>query len=205
MNDKDELHDLWLSQPQSSNTKGNDMLEMVQTKLKKFDRMVAWRNRIECIAAAAVALFFTWRALRAPNAIMKTGCMVVVGGAAWIVFYMLRHGSTGTTIDPSANLANYTQALVARYDRQIRLLRSVKYWYLLPMYVGLLILSVGMSVQRAQLGAPAWVDLIAPALCTVVFGVIWWINEVPAVRRLTKERAQVLSITGQFEVATEEK
>jgi hypothetical protein len=198
MNDN-ELHDLWQSQPQSNNTKGNDMLEMVQKKLKKFDRMIAWRNRIECIAAAAVAIFLTWTALHVPNAVMKVGCMVVVGGAAWIVFYMLRYGSTGAAIDPNTSLANYTQALVGRYDRQIRLLKSVKYWYLLPMYVGLLILSVGMSMQRAQLGAPAWLDLIAPAICTVVFGVIWWINEVPAVRRLTKERAQVLSITGQFE------
>ena len=124
------------------------MLEIVQKKMQKFDRMIAWRNRLECIAAAAVAIFFTWTAVHAPNIVMKAGCLVVAGGAAWIIFYMLRYGSTGAAIDPSENLANYTQALVGRYDHQIRLLKSVKYWYLLPMYIGLLILSVGISMQR---------------------------------------------------------
>ena len=205
MNGEDELQKLWKSQPPCGSVKGNDMLEIVEKKMQKFDRMIAWRNRVECIAAAAVAIFFTWTAVHVPNILMKAGSLVVAGGGVWIIYYMLRHGNVKATVDPSKNLANYTQALVERYDHQIRLLKSVKYWYLLPMYVGLLILSMGISLQRAKEGAPAWLDVIGPALCTLVFGVIWWLNEVPAVRRLRNERAHLLSITNQYEVSAEEK
>jgi hypothetical protein len=205
MNDEDELQKLWKSQSPCGSVKGNEMLEIVQKKMQKFDRMIAWRNRVECIAAAAVVIFFTWTAVYAPNIVMKAGSLVVAGGAAWIIYYMIRYGNAKVTVDASENLANYTQALVGRYDHQIRLLKSVKYWYLLPMYIGLLILSVGISMQRAQQGAPAWVDVIGPAICTAVFGVIWWLNEGPVVRRLQSQRAQLLSITNQYEVSTEEK
>lgn len=205
MNNEDELKELWKSQPASGIVKGNEMLEIVEKKMQKFDRMIAMRNRVECIAAAAVVIFFTWTAVRAPNVVMKAGSLVVAAGAAWIIFYMLRYGRAKMIADPSENLANYTQALVGRYDQQIRLLKSVKYWYLLPMYIGLLILSFGTSIQWAKAGVPAWVNVIGPTICTVVFGFLWWLNEVPAVRRLRNERAQLLSITSQYEVTTEEK
>ena len=39
MTDEDELHELWKSQPQDGNAKGNDMLEMIQKKMKKFDHV----------------------------------------------------------------------------------------------------------------------------------------------------------------------
>ncbi len=205
MNGEDELQKLWKSQPPYGSVKGDEMLEILEKKMQKFDRMIAIRNRVECIAAAAVVIFFTWTALRAANVVMKAGSLVVAASAAWIIFYMLRYGKSDVTIDPSESLADYTQALIGRYDHQIRLLKSVKYWYLLPMYIGLLILGVGISMQTAQAGVPVWVDLIAPALCTVVFGVIWWLNEVPAVRRLRTERAHLLAITNQYEMGTEGK
>ena len=181
------------------------MLEIVEKKMQKFDRTIAIRNRVECIAAAAVVIFFTWTAFHTPNIVMKTGSLVVAGGAAWIIFYMLRYGKAKVTVDPSENLANYAQALVGRYDHQIRLLKSVKYWYLLPMYIGLLIMSLGIAMQTAPAGIPVWVRSIGPAICTIVFGIIWWLNEVPAVRRLRTERAQLLSITNQYERSVEEK
>jgi hypothetical protein len=205
MNGEDELQKLWTSQTPCGSVKGNEMLEIVEKKMRKFDRMIAVRNRLECVAAAAVVIFFTWTAAHTPNVVMKAGSLVVAGGAAWIIFYMLRYGKSKLTVDPSENLAIYTQALVGRYDHQIRLLKSVKYWYLLPMYIGLLIMSAGISIQTAEAGIPVWVSLIGPALCTIVFGIIWWLNEVPAVRRLRTERAQVLSMMNQYEVSTEEK
>jgi hypothetical protein len=205
MNDQDELQTLWKSLPPYGGLKGSEMLEIVEKKTQKFDRMIRIRNRLECIAAALVVVFFSWTAVRAPNIVMKAGCVVVAGGAAWIILYMLRYGKAKTAVDPSESLASYTQALVRGYDHQIRLLKSVKYWYLMPMYIGLLILSAGVSMQAAQAGIPVWVSLVGPALCTIVFGVIWWLNEVPAVRRLQNERAQLLAITNQYERSAEEK
>ena len=202
MNNEDDLQTLWKSQPPCGSVRGDEMLEIIEKKTRKFDRTIVWRNRAECIAAAIVVIFFSWTAFRAPNIVMTAGSLVVAGGAAWIIFYMLQYGKARRTADPSENLASYTQALVGRYDHQIRLLKSDKYWYLLPLYAGLLILSAGISFERAQRGAPAGLDLIGPVLATVVFGVVWWINEVPVVRRLRRERAELVSIVNQYEMGT---
>jgi hypothetical protein len=64
--------------------------------------------------------------------------------AAWIIYFLVRYGSVAVTADPSQNFLTYAHVLLERYDYQIRLLKAVKYWYLLPLYVGLLITTVAL-------------------------------------------------------------
>ena len=175
-------------------------MSIVQHRMRRFDRMIAGRNLLECIAAAVVMVFFGWAALHAPNPITRTGFLVIVASAAWIIFYMLRYGRPSISVDPSQSLTGYTRALVKSYDHQIRLLKSVKYWYLLPMYVGLLITSAGLFLQREKAGNLVWWDLGGPLVYTAVFAAVWWLNEVYSVGRLMDQRAKLLSITGHDEL-----
>jgi hypothetical protein len=64
-------------------------------------------------------------------------------------------------------------ALLERYDRQIRLLKSVKYWYRLPPYVGLLIGSAGVLLNHWRLGMIGWRDFLGPAAYTAFFAFVW--------------------------------
>ena len=199
MNGQDELREIWSSQPLCGELKGEEIMEVVQRKIRHFDRAIALRNLLECIAAVAVAVFFVWSAFRMPNAVMKTGSIVVAAGAVWIVYYLLRHGQAAPAADPSQDVMGYTRCLIERYDRQIRLLKSVKYWYLLPLYLGLLILSAGRLVD-AKSGRLGWWGLGEPAVISAVFAAVWWLNEVAGVGWLSKERARLLSITGHDEL-----
>jgi len=199
MNGQDELREIWSSQPLCGELKGEEIMEVVQRKIRHFDRAIALRNLLECIAAVAVAVFFVWSAFRMPNAVMKTGSIVVAAGAVWIVYYLLRHGQAAPAADPSQDVVGYTRCLIERYDRQIRLLKSVKYWYLLPLYLGLLILSAGRLVD-AKSGRLGWWGLGEPAVISAVFAAVWWLNEVAGVGWLSKERARLLSITGHDEL-----
>jgi len=61
-----------------------------------------------------------------------------------------------------------------QYDQQIRLLQKVKYWYLLPPYVGLLLASAGKIMARTAEGQPAGRSRIAVAIYTAVFAIVWW-------------------------------
>jgi hypothetical protein len=111
-------------------------------------------------------------------------------GACWIIFYIVRYGKGPATIDPDQDLSGYVRALVGRYDHQIRLLKSVKYWYLLPLYAGLLIASAGQVLGHARAGKLSLWDLSGPVIFTAVFAGIWWLNEVNAIGRLRKEREE---------------
>lgn len=109
----------------------------------------------------------------------------------WIAGYMLRFGREPEAPDASADAETYRLALVARYDRQIRLLRNIKYWYLLPPYVGLMLLFASAFTGESH---PGWAAYIAPVLVTVVYAGIWWLNEVCAVGKLRTARDRLTAL-----------
>ena len=203
MNSQDELRELWCSQPSLKTTKGEDMLALVQKRTSRFDRIITIRNAVECVAAGIVATFFLVNAVRTHEVLQRTGSLVIAVGALWIIFYVLRYGKADPNVDPSQTLTGYTQALASRYDYQIHLLRSVKYWYLLPLYVGLLIASAGILLGHLRAGSLSLKDFWGPAFYTAVFAAVWWLNEVYAVGRLRKERTRLLSLTSDGADKTE--
>ena len=86
---------------------------------------------------------------------------MVAASGLWIVFCMLRYGREAPSPAPDRSLADFQQALLRKYDHQIRLLKNVKYWYLLPPYVGLLLASAGIVMANIARAKPAWPQLVA--------------------------------------------
>jgi len=198
MNARDELQELWIGQPSRGNAHAGELLVLVQRKTRRFDLMIITRNLIESAAALFVAVFFGRYALvRAENPLERTGSVIVAAGACWIILYLLRHSQGLSALDPSQDLTSYTAALLARYDHQIHILRSARYWYLLPLYVGLLVINAGIISGRAHPWTMGWRDVAGPASYTAVFAVVWWLNEVYGVGKLRRERANLLAITAR--------
>jgi hypothetical protein len=193
MNGPDELEQLWKTQPVDPAVKGEEMRKIILNKTEKFDRTIRRRNIRETIAALVVAVAFTFIAWGERNAIERAGSMIVAAGALWIVYYMWRRGVEPPDPSPDQTLAGYQRALVRKYDHQIRLLRSVKFWYLLPVYVGLLTGSAGLLKEQDEKGALTWLAAMPPLFYTLVFAAIWWLNEIYAVRKLERMRDQVTS------------
>jgi len=192
MADRDEFGQLWCSQAAGPQVKGEDMLAMAMRKARQFDRTIKIRNAVECAAAAVVAVFFGLEALWSPNGLLRAGNLVVAASGLWIIFCMLRYGREARDPAPDQSLAGFRQALLRKYEHQIRLLKSVKYWYLLPPYAGLMLVSAGILRESAAKGRAAWSALIVAAVCTAVFAGVWWLNEVHGVRWLNRQRAQLL-------------
>ena len=80
-----------------------------------------------------------------------------------------------------------------KYDHQIRLLNTVKYWGLLPPYVGLTLASAGILMANRAQGQPVWPQFIAAAVYTVIFAAVWWGNEVYGVGKLRGKRERLLA------------
>jgi len=168
------------------------MLTIAMERADRFDRTIKSRNLRECVCAAVLTAMFAFIAWKSPNALARAGNLVVAASGLWIAFCMLRYGREAPSPAPDGSLADFRQALLRKYDHQIRLLKNVKYWYLLPPYVGLLMASAGVVRAHSADGQPAWPQLIAPAIYTAVFGFIWWLNEGPGVKKLERERARLL-------------
>jgi hypothetical protein len=193
MNRPDDLEQLWKTQPVDPAVKGEEMRKIVLKKTEKFDRTIRRRNIQETVAAAIVAIFFTFIAWAQRNAIERAGSIILVASALWIVYYIWRRGAGPPDPDPDQTLEGYQRALIRKYDHQIRLLRNVKFWYLLPFYVGLLTGSVGLLKEQVEKGASIWFAVLYPLFYTLFFAFVWWLNEVYGVRKLERMRAQVTS------------
>jgi len=193
MNQPDDLEQLWKTQPVDPAVKGEEMRKIILNKTEKFDRTIRRRNIRETVAAALVAIFFTYIAWGQRNGIDRVGSIILVASSLWIVYYMWRRGAEPSDPNPDQTLEGYQRALIRKYDHQIRLLRNVKFWYLAPMYVGLLTVSAGLLKERVEKGSPIGFAVLYPIFYTLLFAGIWWMNEVYAVRKLERMRARVTS------------
>jgi len=195
MHNNDELRELWCSQPVPAATSTEELVKLVQARTEKFDRQIRNRNLRECIAAAAVTLIFGAMAYRVDDHFSRIGFTLIAATGLWIIFFLLRYGRASAPPDPGLDLDGYRRALVAKYDRQIWLLKSVKYWYLLPLWLGLALANIGGLRYQAHHGGLGWFSFLAPAIYTAGFAFVWWLNEVKGVGQLRTERSRVLFLT----------
>jgi len=193
MNQPENLENIWKTQPLDKSVKGDEMRSVVLKKISAFDRTIRMRNIRETVAAVAVSAFFVYAAWVQRNGIARLGSGIVAAGALWIVYYLRRYGTGPAEPAPDQPVESFRRALVLKYEHQIRLLKSVKFWYLLPIYVGLITNYAGMLQQEAQTRRLLWLDAIAPLIYTLVFAGIWLLNEVYAVRKLEQTRAKIVA------------
>lgn len=203
MTNPDILREIWICQEPPTVENPEDVMNFVVGKSRSFHRMIQIRNAVECIAAAIVFVLFVWLAASTADTFTRSGSVMIAISAAWIAFYLMRYG-VAEGVDTSQDLKGYTRALVESYNHQIRLLKSAKYWYLLPAYIGLLTLSAGPLLHHAQRGGVSWADTAYPAIFTVFFIVIWYLNEVVVVGKLRRMRDHVLSMAERNQFVEEE-
>jgi hypothetical protein len=185
---KDELQKLWSSEkPRTLSTEEKEMLfRQAGEKLAKLDRMLQGRQYREILAAVLVAAMFGAQFAAASGLFAKLGSAVIIAGCVWVTYYLLRHGRGPQNPYSGAPLEEYRAGVVAKFDHQIRLLSRVKYWYVLPFYLGIVLLGLGDAERNGWTMRPFdWYVLGgATAFCAFVV----WLNEVWGVKRLRKER-----------------
>jgi hypothetical protein len=198
MNAQDELRDLWhCGTDIQPGKRGEEMLALVIEKTRSFDRQIAVRNALECIAAAFVVCMFGWFAVTAPNQIVRAGMTIVALSGIWIVYYILRYGGGPKRLDPGMDLSVYNRLLRENYEQQIRVLRRVKYWYLLPPYIGIVIGNIGVWFQQTSEGhnsGARLANLLGLVFVTLIFGAIWILNERYGVRHLERLKRELLAL-----------
>ncbi|MGJ5816741.1 hypothetical protein [Paludibaculum fermentans] len=192
----DLLKDLWNSAAPVPNKKGDEMLHIAIERTRALDRQIAARNSLECAAALLVTAFFGWAALRAPSTLEQLGLAIVSLGGLWIIYYILHHGRGPSQVDAGLDLSAYRKVLLENYSRQIRLLQSVQFWYLGPLYAGLLIANAGTALRLTREGRSVLGPVLTVALVTLVFAAILLLNQRVGVGRMRSVRKELVQLFG---------
>jgi hypothetical protein len=179
---EDDLMLLW--QQGVSNTP--DAAEVARlaarASMGRFDRMISRRNVVESIAAAGVLLWFGWNIVTGHDRVANAVSCACVSFVIAYLWWQQRHA---IVLDATADAEAYHAALLAGLDRQIALLRTVPYWYLLPLYVPPLLQGVALW-PKSRGGALAFLGVV-----TAIYAAIGVLNVRIATARLLAERARL--------------
>jgi hypothetical protein len=153
-----------------------------RASMKRFDRRIFWRNFAEYAAGVALLFFFGQGIVLDDGRTISLVGFVCVG---FIMVYLWSQHRGLTPLDPSADARAYQGAMLARIDKQIRLLRSSRYWYLLPLYIIFVwwFLSIVKMVPVLA--------IVQLAVNTGFCAGAAWLNERRGVRKLRAERARI--------------
>lgn len=174
-----ELIRMWQENALPGPIDAGQLARDIALKVEKFDRTILWRNLREYIAGAVLILWFLWQSFDPVRRPVALAGIVAVG---FVMVYLWRSHRKTTPLDAAADVRSYHAALLDRYDHQIRLLRSVKYWYVLPLYLWVLLVIVNVP-SRSPGGRISYF-----LLATLFFAVVIWLNEGYGVRKLRRAR-----------------
>ena len=188
----DDLRRLWNSDSGGGRCDTPELLRQLERTTRGFDRTVRYRDLREIAAGVLVAAIFLWLAVhdRTPLERAAHGWLAACG--VWIGYYLRRYSKISRKPAPEQTLLSYQQELLERYDRQIRLLKSARYWYILPFWAGLLF-SAAASLERN--GNLAGFGLMV-GWVTLVNAAVWWLNDGVGVRYLQDKRRKLAALTG---------
>jgi hypothetical protein len=182
MTQDDELMQLW-QQGVSSAPDGAEVARLAaRASMRRFDRLIARRNLLESLAAAGVMAFFGWNVVAGSN---RAASAVSFTCVSFVIVYLWWRHRHAIALDPAASAEAYHGALIAGLDRQIALLRTVWYWYLLPLYVPPVLQAVHLWEKSR---AATIVLMTVVTACYVGLGVL---NTRVVIRRLLTERARL--------------
>jgi hypothetical protein len=170
--DLDRLKTAW--QADDADGRAPD-LQSLMGRLAQLDRQVHRRDLREYIAAGLVMAIFGWRAAVTDEPLVRIGCLVVVLGSMFVIVWSRRATAPRQPFTGDLPMALYCARELEKVDGQVRLLRSVWWWYVTPTVVGILMTLVPGPV------APG-VKLLTAAFVVGVGAVIVWLN-VEAARR----------------------
>jgi hypothetical protein len=152
-------------------------------KAQKFEKRIWWRNLREYVASAIVIAGFGWYISLFHSTMTRTGCVWIIAATLFAMYTL--HKSGGARTMP-AELAFRTCVEFHRKElqRQRDLVRGVWWWGLLPLFLGLIVFSLGRLQEQAlkepnasthpgEMVINFALGMIVPAL---IFAGIWWLN-----------------------------
>lgn len=172
----DDLKDSWQSQSGISKERFDQIGAGIRNSTNLLQKVIFGRDMVETCASVLVVAFVSALMFRAKNWIDWSGyVMVAIAGITIpIVLWWARLRSIATV--SAANLRDFVDVEIGYLRRQILVLRWVALWYILPIYIGMVLIMIGLT--GPQHSRP---EMVVLAVCQVLIGClclfIWWLNQ----------------------------
>jgi hypothetical protein len=188
MND-DELKKLWQRQPvQTPAMPPANLINAMNNKTIQLRRTLFARDVRELLACVVVGVifgiyFFTQRA-----PVVRLGALITVAGSIFVAWKILHVRRATPPAQPDANLVESLEAELRSVRAQAKLLRSVAWWYLLPLSGGSLVFVWGMPFSNLLFKGGFTLFTLA------LDAFIYWLNQLAVSTQLSPVEKQLESL-----------
>jgi hypothetical protein len=179
-----ELMHLWQQDPALA-ADAERLARVVMARVWRFDQQIIWRNVREYAAGLVLMVVFGGQIALDDD---RIGGAIGLGCVGFVMTYMWWKHRHLQPLDPAADLAAYRGALLQRVDDQIRLLRSVPYWYLLPLFLP------GLWLAISRFPDVGWMVLAPLGVLVAIYAFLGWLNVKVAVGGLRAARDEIDAI-----------
>lgn len=190
----DELKDIWARQPAGGPAVSPEAIWSVAQASERFERTIFWRDAREWLATVVVAAVFAYDAFAHGTVRWLSLLAVLIACLPMSYATFVRRGRPAPT--STGNVADNLRGATVSVRQQIGLLKSVFWWYLLPLAFCLLLIFV----ERRQWERGWLSSLLSLAFGVVLFVGIWMLNQhgvradlEPRLRQLERTLAELES------------
>jgi hypothetical protein len=190
--DLDGLKETWQARVEPDDRlakKKGDVMQDVLTRLDRLDREVRRRDIQEAAVGLALIGFNGWLAFTAQSVLARAGALLIAAGCAFVILWSRRAASRVGSRGPDAAaselpIVHFCRRELQFVDAQIRLLRSVWWWYVAPIVAGTELFIYGSAPQSPAMG-------VKMAIVLLVGVAIYWWNLDAAKRQLIPLREEL--------------
>lgn len=191
MTDQDPLRDLWAT---DQGDKFTMSIAELSARSDRFRSKIKRRNLTEYLAAILVIGIFGWLAYSIPVLSVRIGAGLIILAAIYISWQLNKVASVDTGEAPVDNLANmHRRELIRQRDA----LRSVWRWYLMPFVPGIVVFTLGTTIE-AGASVPLWAVIVTSIVSLGFSGAIFfgvWALNAYAARKLDEQIKELDSVT----------
>lgn len=126
-----------------------NILDVTMSEMETIKRKVRRRNRREIGAAIFLMLFFMPIGYFAANIYSKIGAFIVVLSAIMIIV-MLQNRKNTATADITLPAVLYLYQHLNYLKKEVSILSTVLYWYILPLLIGFAIFFIGQDDNKIR-------------------------------------------------------
>jgi hypothetical protein len=193
----DDLQKAWREDQAESN--GGQVLmniQLLREKHRSLRDLIWGQDLAEYVLSLAFTPLTAFAAWKAKASVIQFGygiiTIVLVAGA--FIIWLNERGLRFDYFD--SNVTEYHRRLLQLYDRRIRFLKSVKFWYAIPLFTAASLVMLPLSTTIL---AMPWGFVLLSVLLLIAWLGVWHMNDVRRVGELRRRREEVQQLIEEMD------
>lgn len=191
--DENILKQLWLNSCNHQQVEINHekLMQSITQKIESMEKSVRRRDRREILIAGCTILLFGWWLIIMPHLLSKIGAAIIIAGCFFVIIRLL-HARRNNIKEDTASAINYhLMVSLQSVKKQIKLLDTVAWWYLLPFFTGSICFYYSFPVSVTS-------KTIYTITIAILYGYIYYLNKSAVAKTLKPLEENISNILNEL-------